>query len=193
MKKTTACLLLALCLLLTLLPAAATALEKLPIKSSICVYDGEGHTLEMGEAPARTTNVQYKYTDEEGKQMESVEPPYLVNAGEHTVVVRFYAMNGDAGRLIEERTVTVTIEKAKPELYFTPGNIVFAPGDKSRQLEWVYNGIKNGGGGILHFTSSDSRHFWVDPSGGLVSLNQEGGVSIWVTAPETENYKRSAL
>ena len=188
MNKMIPAILLALCLLLTLLPAAATALEKLPIKSSTCVYDGEGHTLEMGEAPAGTTDVQYKYTDEEGIQAKSSESPYFINAGVHTVVVQFYAMNGDAGELIKESTVTVTIEKATPELYFTPGNIVFAPGEKSRQLEWVYNGEKNGGG-RLYFTSSDSRHFWVDPSGGLVSLNQEGGVSIWVTAPETENYK----
>ena len=188
MNKMIPAILLALCLLLTLLPAAATALEKLPIKSSTCVYDGEGHTLEMGEAPAGTTDVQYKYTDEEGIQAKSSESPYFINAGVHTVVVQFYAMNGDAGELIKESTVTVTIEKATPELYFTPGNIVFAPGEKSRQLEWVYNGEKNGGG-RLYFTSSDSRHFWVDPSGGLVSLNQEGGVSIWVTAPETGNYK----
>lgn len=29
----------------------------------------------------------------------------------------------------------------------------------------------------------------MDPTGGWVSLNQEGGVSIWATSPETDNWK----
>ena len=189
MNKRFSIFLLALCLMMTLTPTAASALdEKLPIDSSTCVYDGDGHTLGMGSVPAGADAVLYIYTDENDYEVKTPDPPYFVNAGKYPVTVKFLKADGDALSTLEQRSVTVTIEKGTQTLYFTPGNVVFQPGEKSRQLKWVHEPADI----RLYFTSSDSRHFWVDPSGGLVSLNQEGGVSIWATAPESDNYKSAA-
>ena len=139
-------------------------------------YDGQPHSIRLNFDPDVLTT---QYSVDSGSNWQKNKPEFT-NVGSYTVHVR--VLKGS--EIVWEDSATVTITKGTPQLYFTPGNIVFQPGEKSRQLKWVYNGD-----GRLYFTSSDSRHFWVDPSGGLVSLNQEGGVSIWATAPETDNWK----
>lgn len=139
-------------------------------------YDGKEHSITVEYDPNVYT---VEYSKDGGASWQN-ENPTFKDVGSYTVYVNILK----GSELVATDSATVTITKGTPELYFTPGNIVFQPGEKSRQLKWVYNGD-----GKLHFTSSDSRHFWVDPSGGLVSLNQEGGVSIWATAPETKNWK----
>ena len=175
MNKTISIFLLALCLMMTLMGAGALAEDPYPVYGYTGEYDGEYHSIDLG---FDTDGLTLFYTVD---GTTTNDPPTFKDAGTYTVTV---AISKGGDELIAERSATVTITKGTPELYFTPGNIVFQPGEKSRQLKWVYNGD-----GRLYFTSSDTRHFWVDPSGGLVSLNQEGGVSIWATAEETKNCK----
>ena len=180
MKKRILSILLAVCMVLMLAPNMAFAegeLGEYTASGYIGEYDGQLHSITLN-FDAQPFTLMYR-TNGEGEWQE--EKPTFTNAGSYTVEV-LISKGGD--ELVGTCSAIVTITKGTPELYFTPGNIVFQPGEKSRQLKWVYNGD-----GKLHFTSSDPRHFWVDPSGGLVSLNQEGGVSIWATAPETKNWK----
>ena len=139
-------------------------------------YDGQPHSIRLNFDPDVLTT---EYSVDGGANWQNNKPEFT-NVGSYSVAVRVL----QGSEIVWKGSASVTITKGTPQLYFTPGNIVFQPGEKSRQLEWVYTGD-----GTLYFTSSDSRHFWVDPSGGLVSLNQEGGVSIWVTASETANCK----
>ena len=173
--------LLLLCLLMALLPAGMLAensdsVIEYTIEGYSGEYDGQPHSITLNLKQGDLT-VEYS---KDGGVIWQNENPGFKDVGSYTVHVRILKGN----ETVWEGSATVTITKGTPELYFTPGNIVFQPGEKSRQLKWVYTGD-----GKLYFTSSDPRHFWVDPSGGLVSLNQEGGVSIWVTAPETSNWK----
>ena len=146
------------------------------VKDYDAEYDGKAHSIDLTVSRSDAT-VTYA-TSQYGTY--SATKPEFTDVGSYEVFFRIEQPG--SGTVYSSATVKIT--KCTPELYFTPGNIVFQPGEKSRQLKWVYSGD-----GELHFTSSDSRHFWVDPSGGLVSLNQEGGVSIWVTASETRNCK----
>ena len=180
MNKTISIFLLALCLMMTLMSAGALAADSnsgFSASSYTGEYDGEYHSITLNFTPGDFAVLYSK----DGKTSWVEDKPAFKDVGTYTVDVGILKGNDEIEPVC---SATVTITKGTPELYFTPGNIVFQPGEKSRQLKWVYNGD-----GRLYFTSSDTRHFWVDPSGGLVSLNQEGGVSIWATAEETKNCK----
>lgn len=180
MNKTISIFLLALCLMMVLMSTAALAADSnsgFSASSYTGGYDGEYHSITLNFTPGDFAVLYSK----DGKTSWVEDKPAFKDVGTYTVDVGILKGNDEIEPVC---SATVTITKGTPELYFTPGNIVFQPGEKSRQLKWVYNGD-----GRLYFTSSDSRHFWVDPSGGLVSLNQEGGVSIWATAEETKNCK----
>ena len=180
MNKTISIFLLALCLMMVLMSTAALAADSnsgFSASSYTGEYDGEYHSITLNFTPGDFAVLYSK----DGKTSWVEDKPAFKDVGTYTVDVGILKGNDEIEPVC---SATVTITKGTPELYFTPGNIVFQPGEKSRQLKWVYNGD-----GRLYFTSSDSRHFWVDPSGGLVSLNQEGGVSIWATAEETKNCK----
>ena len=180
MNKTISIFLLALCLMMTLMSAGALAADSnsgFSASSYTGGYDGEYHSITLNFTPGDFAVLYSK----DGKTSWVEDKPAFKDVGTYTVDVGILKGSDEIEPVC---SATVTITKGMPELYFTPGNIVFQPGEKSRQLKWVYNGD-----GRLYFTSSDSRHFWVDPSGGLVSLNQEGGVSIWATAEETKNCK----
>ena len=180
MNKTISVILLALCLMMTLMSAGALAADSnsgFSASSYTGGYDGEYHSITLNFTPGDFAVLYSK----DGKTSWVEDKPAFKDVGTYTVDVGILKGSDEIEPVC---SATVTITKGMPELYFTPGNIVFQPGEKSRQLKWVYNGD-----GRLYFTSSDSRHFWVDPSGGLVSLNQEGGVSIWATAEETKNCK----
>ena len=180
MNKTISIFLLALCLMMVLMSAAALAADSnsgFSASSYTGEYDGEYHSITLNFTPGDFAVLYSK----DGKTSWVEDKPAFKDVGTYIVDVGILKGSDEIEPVC---SATVTITKGTPELYFTPGNIVFQPGEKSRQLKWVYNGD-----GRLYFTSSDSRHFWVDPSGGLVSLNQEGGVSIWATAEETKNCK----
>ena len=180
MNKTISVILLALCLMMTLMSAGALAADSnsgFSASSYTGGYDGEYHSITLNFTPGDFAVLYSK----DGKTSWVEDKPAFKDVGTYIVDVGILKGSDEIEPVC---SATVTITKGTPELYFTPGNIVFQPGEKSRQLKWVYNGD-----GRLYFTSSDSRHFWVDPSGGLVSLNQEGGVSIWATAEETKNCK----
>ena len=180
MNKTISIFLLALCLMMVLMSTAALAADSnsgFSASSYTGEYDGEYHSITLNFTPGDFAVLYSK----DGKTSWVEDKPAFKDVGTYTVDVGILKGSDEIEPVC---SATVTITKGTPELYFTPGNIVFQPGEKSRQLKWVYNGD-----GRLYFTSSDTRHFWVDPSGGLVSLNQEGGVSIWATAEETKNCK----
>lgn len=181
MNKTISIILLALCLMMTLMSMGALAdnsdsVIEYTIEGYSGEYDGQPHSITLNLKQGGLT---VEYSKDGGVSWQDDNPTFK-DVGSYTVHIKMLK----GSEIVWEDSASVTITKGTPELYFTPGNIVFDPGEKSRQLKWVYTGD-----GRLYFTSSDSRHFWVDPSGGLVSLNQEGGVAIWATAEETKNCK----
>lgn len=143
------------------------------------VYDKQPHSITLN-LDTDGVKVQYSTDGETWKD----ENPTFTDAGTYTV---HYMLEKVSCETVKG-SATIEIEKAVPQLYFTKGNIVFKPGEKSCKLEIVYDGD-----GKVTFSSSDSRHVWVDPTSGWVSLNQEGGVSIWATATETNNYKGASV